>query len=130
MPSCPVAQGSEVQPAQAQADGPYFCLQGRLAAELRVPHIFRAAPRRGPPACAAAGPEDGECGPVLSGESVPLACVRGVPGHSCTWRQCLPAQTCLLQAELHPNLSLVAVILKLPPGRDCSAPFTDEEIKA
>lgn len=77
MPSWSVAQGSEVQPAWAQADGSSFCPQGRLAAELRVPHIFRAAPRRRPPACAAAGPEDGKCGPDLGGEywSVPLACV-------------------------------------------------------
>lgn len=75
MPSWSVAQGSEAQPAQARADRPYFCLQGGLAAELRVPHIFRAAPCRRPPARAAAGPEDGERGPVLSGESgsVPLA---------------------------------------------------------
>lgn len=67
---CPaVPSWSEAQPTRAQADGACFCLQGRLVAELRVPHVLCAAPSRRPPARAAAGPEDGERGPVLSGES-------------------------------------------------------------
>lgn len=41
--------------------------QGGLAAELRVPHVLRAAPR-GRPAARAAGQEGGERGPVLRGE--------------------------------------------------------------
>lgn len=78
----PLPSWSEAQPTRAQADGTCFCLQGRLVAELRVPHVLGAAPSRRPPARAAAGPEDGERGPVLSGESwsvppkgSPLACV-------------------------------------------------------
>ena len=42
--------------------------QGGLAAELRLPHVLRAAPRGRPAACGAAGQEGGERGPVLRGE--------------------------------------------------------------
>nr|XP_051713986.1 transmembrane and coiled-coil domain-containing protein 4 isoform X2 [Oryctolagus cuniculus] len=57
------------------AIGRPFCLSltlsGGLAAELRVPHILRAAARRRPAARAAAGQADGERGPDLDGQRPP-----------------------------------------------------------
>lgn len=47
---------------------PLLCPQGGLAAELRVPNVLGAAPRRRPAACAATGQEGGERGPVLRRE--------------------------------------------------------------
>ncbi|XP_074233377.1 transmembrane and coiled-coil domain-containing protein 4 isoform X2 [Camelus bactrianus] len=53
--------------------------QGGLAAELRVPHVLRAAPRRRPAARAAAGQEGGKRGPDLRGQR-PLG-LRQADGH-------------------------------------------------
>nr|XP_031320094.1 transmembrane and coiled-coil domain-containing protein 4 isoform X2 [Camelus dromedarius] len=56
-----------------------WLLQGGLAAELRVPHVLRAAPRRRPAARAAAGQEGGKRGPDLRGQR-PLG-LRQADGH-------------------------------------------------
>lgn len=64
-PSCPGAP--------PRLTSPLLCPQGGLAAELRVPHVLGAGPRRRPAARAAAGQEGGERGPVFHGECHRLA---------------------------------------------------------
>lgn len=130
MPSWPVARGSEVQPARDQADGPIPAYRG----DWLLSFVYRTSSVQ----LRVAGLQ-----PVLLQdrrmENVDLSSVVSIDlSHwpVCEGRRVSPAlgdSTCTylpLASWAHPSLSPGAVILKLPPGRNCSIPFTDEEIKA